>query len=215
MRTLNQLWAPFDLRITAGPLALSTVTDADLPALVDLVERGIHDPARMPFSFPWTDAPAAELPGNFAAYHWRNRAEFSPAEWRLDLIVRCNGEPVGVQGISTRNYLVVRSGETGSWLGRDYQGHGIGTTMRQVLCAFVFDHLDAQQITSAAFTDNPASLAVSRKVGYRDNGESREQRRPGELATMRRLVLAPGDLVRGEHPVEVSGVEPLRTLIGL
>lgn len=37
--------------------------------------------------------------------------------------------------------------------------------MRQALCAFLFDCLDAQEITAGAFVDNPASLAVSRKVG--------------------------------------------------
>ncbi len=215
MKTLAELWPPFALRITAGPLELQAVTDADLPALVDVAVRGIHDPARMPFSYPWTDTPAADLPGSFAAYHWRNRADFSAAQWTLDLSVRWHGEIVGVQGIKTQNYLVVRTGETGSWLGKEYQGRGIGTVMRQTLCAVMFDHLGAQQVTSAAFTDNPASLAVSRKVGYRDNGETREQRRPGELATMRQLVLDRDDLVRGEHPVEVAGVEGLRALIGL
>lgn len=47
--------------------------------------------------------------------------------------------------------------------------------MRQVMCAFLFDHL---AITSSAFTDNPASLAVSRKVGYRPNGDFRASVRP-------------------------------------
>ena len=73
------------------------------------------------------------------------------------------------------------------------------------MCAFLFDHLDFEEITSGAFTDNPASLAVSRKVGYRENGVRRLKRREGELATNLGLVLTPGDLVRGEHPLEVEG----------
>ena len=60
-----------------------------------------------------------------------------------------------------------------------------------MMCAFVFDHLDAVQITSGAFTDNPASLAVSRKVGYRENGVVRRERRPGEVATTVELLLTP------------------------
>ena len=87
--------------------------------------------------------------------------------------------------------------------------------MRRVMCAFVFDHLDAVQITSGAFTDNPASLAVSRKVGYRENGVVRRERRPGEVATTVELLLAPEDLVRGEHPLEVHGLEAFRRSIGL
>jgi RimJ/RimL family protein N-acetyltransferase len=122
---------------------------------------------------------------------------------------------LGVQGFNTTKYLVTRSGETGSWLGREHQGRGVGTSMRQAMCAFVFDHLDAEQITSGAFTDNPASLAVSRKVGYRENGVVRRERRPGEAATTVELLLRPEELVRGEHPMHVSGLEAVRRTIGL
>jgi RimJ/RimL family protein N-acetyltransferase len=87
--------------------------------------------------------------------------------------------------------------------------------MRQAMCALLFDYLDAEEITSAAFTDNPASLAVSRKVGYTDNGIYRVQRRPGELAWSRKLLLTPDRFVRSEHPLRVEGIEPLRAAIGL
>ncbi len=126
-----------------------------------------------------------------------------------------DGVLVGTQGIATTDYLVTRTGETGSWLGRAHQGRGIGTAMRQALCAFVFDDLDAAEITSAAFLDNPASLGVSRKVGYRANGIRRLARRPGELAENQALVLHPADLVRGDHPVRVEGLTAFRRSIGL
>lgn len=203
------------LRITAGPIELRGITDDLLPALIALVREGIHDPARMPFTFPWTDAPAAELPLRFAQYHWNGRATWSPEKWELNLAVFHDGALVGVQGLSTHDYLVTRQGETGSWLGREHQGRGIGTAMRQAMCAFVFDHLDAVRITSGYFTDNPASGAVSRKVGYRENGVERRQRRPGELAECVQLVLAPEDFVRGAHDVRATGVGTFRRSIGL
>jgi RimJ/RimL family protein N-acetyltransferase len=87
--------------------------------------------------------------------------------------------------------------------------------MRRAICAFVFDHLDAVEVTSAAFEDNPASLAVSRKVGYRDNGLKRVKRGAGELGLMRYLVLRPEDLVRGEHTLVVDGLPAFRESIGL
>jgi len=87
--------------------------------------------------------------------------------------------------------------------------------MRQTLCAFLFDHLDAEEITSGAFVDNPASMAVSRKVGYSPNGQTREKRRDGELVVCQRLVLRPEDLVRSHHQLEVEGVAALRQLVGL
>jgi RimJ/RimL family protein N-acetyltransferase len=131
----------------------------------------------------------------------------------LDLVVRREGVVVGTQGFATRDYLVTRSGETGSWLGAAYQGRGIGTEMRQAMCAFLFDHLEAAAITSGAFLDNPASLAVSRKVGYVDNGIRRMARR-GELAENQQLLLTPATFVRGA-PITVEGLAPVRRLIGI
>lgn len=87
--------------------------------------------------------------------------------------------------------------------------------MGQAICALLFDHLGAAEITSAAFTDNPQSYAVSRRVGYVDDGTVRVERRPGELATKRRLVLRPEAFVRGPDPVTVEGIEPLRRFLGL
>lgn len=215
MSTLTDLLPALGLRITAGPLELRGLTDDDLPALCDLAEEGIHPPDQMPFYVPWSTAPRGELARGTAQYHWRARAEFSPDAWSLHLGVWHDGELVGSQGFDTRHYLVTRTGETGSWLGQRFQGRGIGTAMRQVVCAFVFDHLDGVEVTSAAFVDNPASLAVSRKVGYRDNGITRMRRREGELALLQGLVLRPDDLVRGEHPLVVSGLGTFRRSIGL
>jgi RimJ/RimL family protein N-acetyltransferase len=87
--------------------------------------------------------------------------------------------------------------------------------MRQAICVTLFDHLGAEEITSAAFLDNPASLAVSRKLGYVDNGQIRRQRREGELAVTQQLILRPDDLVRPMHPVQVEGAAAVRRLIGL
>lgn len=213
--TPTALWAPFGLRVRCGALELRAITDDDIRALADLALAGVHDPARMPFGVPWTDAPPERLPAAMASYYWSTRAQFAPEAWILDLAVRVDGELAGVQGFATKDYLVVRSGETGSWLGRAFQGRGIGTAMRRVMCALLFDHLDAEEITSAAFADNPASLAVSRKVGYVENGTSRRQRRPGELALNHNLLLTPDRFVRPERPLEVEGVTAVRESIGL
>ena len=133
MITSVDLWAPFALRVRCGQLELRAVTDEDIPVIVDLVLDGVHEPGQMPFSQPWTEAPRHELARNTAAYYWSTRASFSPNDWSLDLVVRVDGQIVGVQGFHAVDYLVVRTGETGSWLGRAHQGRGIGTTMRLYL----------------------------------------------------------------------------------
>ncbi len=215
MQSIEQIWPQFGLRIRCGPLELSAVRDDDIPVLVDLVERGIHPPDSMPFAVPWTDAPKAELARNTAVHYWQSRAANSKERWSLELAVRRDGRVVGIQAFAAENYLVTRTGETGSWLGLEHQGQGTGTLMRQTMCAFLFDHLDAEEITSAAFVDNSASGVVSRKVGYSLNGQTREKRRDGELAISQRLVLRRSDLVRSSDPLVVEGLPAFRSDIGL
>lgn len=214
MASPSSFFPPFGLRIEAGALVLRPITDEVLAELVDLALAGIHDPERMPFAVPWTDAPAAELPLRFAQYHWGLRSAWRRERWQLELAVEHAGRIVGVQGFATTDYLLTRSGETGSWLGRQFHGHGIGTAMRQAICAFCFDHLQAEQVTSGSFVDNPASAAVSRKVGYRPNGLRRMTRRPGERQDNQAWLLTPDRFVRGA-PITVTGAAAFREFIGL
>ena len=153
------------------------------------------------------------MPRRFAQYHWSLRASFAADDFDLNLSVRVAGELVGVQAFTAQHYPVTRTAETGSWLARRFPGRGVGTRMRQCVCALLFDHPGAAEVTSGAWIDNTAALAVSRKVGYRECDPDRRQRQ-GALAWHRRLVLSPDDLVRGE-PVQVVGVEPLRAVLGL
>jgi RimJ/RimL family protein N-acetyltransferase len=209
---LAQLWPPFRLRMACGPLVMRPLRDDDFPEVLAVVHAGIHPPDFMPFSFPWTDASGAEMDRQFVQYHWKARAELAPEHWELDLGVWHDGRFVGVQGVSTRDFPVTRTGETGSWLGRQFQGRGIGTLMRQAMCVLCFDHLGFEEVTSGAFADNSASQKVSRKVGYRPNGEERYARK-GARATMLRLALRPDDLVRPPYDVEVVGAESFLEVI--
>jgi RimJ/RimL family protein N-acetyltransferase len=215
MQTLTDLFPPLGLRVVAGPLELRGLTDDLILQLCATAEAGIHEPDAMPFYFPWSTAPAGELSRNTAAYHWGKRSSFSPDDFCLDLAVVLDGRVIGAQGVAARNFPVTRTGETGSWLGREFQGRGLGTTMRRAICALLFDHLGFEEITSAAFVDNPASLAVSRKVGFRPTSVSRIKRREGELALNQGLVLTPEDFDRGDVEIEVTGAEPVRAFIGL
>ena len=217
--TIQDVLPALGLRIRAsspdGDLELVGITDDLLPGLAEVAAAGIHEPEKMPFVVPWTDTEPERFALQLAQYHWQTRARWSPDHWELNLAVLQDGRPIGTQGVGTHDYLVTRVGETGSWLGQAFQGRGAGTTMRRAICAFLFDHLDAVRITSGHFTDNPASGAVSRKVGYRDNGTERRRRRAGELATMIHLTLDRGDFDRGGVEIEVEGLEAFRRSIGL
>ena len=214
MRSWADIWPPYGVRITEGDLALTVVSDDDIPGLVDLALAGIHDPAEMPFAMPWTLDDPAELPANNVRYYSSIRAGFTPERFNLLFAVRVAGQLVGVQALHTEDFALTRTGETGSWLGRSFQGRGIGTRMRQAVCAFAFDGLQAVELTSGAFLDNTASLAVSRKVGYQPNGLVRTKRRTGEVVPNQKLVLTPETFVRGA-PIEMQGLPALRAFLRL
>ena len=202
------------LRITAGPVELRGITDDLLGPLADLAVEGISTPGGPPFLTPWKTEPPQHLPRFFAQYYWQLRADFTLDRWTAPLAVLCEGEPAGVQELFGDKYLVNRTTETGSWLARRFQGRGIGTAMRQVVAAFAFDHLDAQHVTSAAFSDNVASVSVSRKVGYTENGVD-IWAREGKPVPHQRFLLSRGALVRYEHPLMVTGLAAFRRSIGL
>ena len=44
--------------------------------------------------------------------------------------------------------------ETGSWLGLPFQGQGLGTRMRRMMCALAFDGLGLDAVTSSDDADN-------------------------------------------------------------
>jgi RimJ/RimL family protein N-acetyltransferase len=208
----SHLWPPFDLRVTCGPLTLRALRDDDFPEALALVHRGVHPAEEMPFYVPWTDLRGAEQERAFQQHHWRQRAELSPQSWALDLGAWYDDTFVGCQGVRTSDFAITRTGETGSWLGLEHQGRGIGTLMRQAICVLAFDHLGFTEVTSGAFEDNPASLAVSRKVGYRREGAERLVRR-GAAALNVRLVLTPDALHRPPYDVEVEGAEAFLELV--
>jgi RimJ/RimL family protein N-acetyltransferase len=126
-----------------------------------------------------------------------------------------DGVVVGSQGVGARDFAVLREVHTGSWLGRPYQGQGIGTQMRAAVLALAFEGLGAQWAVSAAFEDNPASLGVSRKLGYRDDGIKWHLVRARPALT-RRLRLGRADWqVTRTIPVQIHGLPPCLPLLGL
>ena len=62
--SITEVFPALGLRITAGPLELRGIVDDDLAKLGALAERGIHEPAAMPFYHPWTQVIRPSLPLN-------------------------------------------------------------------------------------------------------------------------------------------------------
>ncbi len=129
--------------IRSERLVLRLPTDDDLLALIDLARAGIHPPDKMPFDVPWSVRPSPEFERNFLAHHWLSRAQWTPIDWRLNLLVEFEGTPIGSQSLWGHEFAIHRTVDTGSWLGREFQGRGFGKEMRAAGLAFAFDGLGA------------------------------------------------------------------------
>src|SRR5258705_9103659 len=155
------------LRVRTPRLELRLATRAELRALGELAQRGIHDPAVMPFGVAWTDD--TDRPGvvdEGIEHHEARLREWQPDDWTLNLIAFHRGRPVGVQTVRGERFAERRTVDTGSWLGRASQGQGLGTEMRAAALHLAFHGLGATLATSGAIEGNRQSLGVSRKLGY-------------------------------------------------
>jgi WD40 repeat protein len=153
----------------------------------------------------WTDAPPEERARGTLQYHWSCWGSWKPSDWMLGFAVVSGGVVVGTQGIGGRDFGVLREVHTGSWLGLGYQGQGIGTQMRTAVLHLAFEGLGARHAVSAAFEDNAASLSVSRKLGYRDDGIEWHQVRDRPVLT-RRLRLTRADWEAAQTAVASGGI---------
>ena len=217
---LARLWPASALRVRSGDLELRWIDDTLLVELSELAGRGIHDSEAMPFEHPWSRGTAEEVARRVITYQWDLRTNVSQAAFALEFAVIHDGVPVGVQGVTARDWNVLRTVQTGSWLGRGHQGRGIGTRMRMLALHFAFEGLGAVEATSGAFVDNAASNAVSRRVGYDGDGAFRVARE-GVAVLHNRFAMTRErwESLRSDHAaylgsaVELSGVEAFRAQI--
>jgi RimJ/RimL family protein N-acetyltransferase len=204
--TVDALW---DLRVRTPRLELRLPTEDELVELFRVAEGGIHPPEEMPFFVPWTDDLRLDA---FVEYHRDTWAAWRPEQWLLNLFTFLDGRPIGSQGVGAEEFAVRREVETGSWLGAQYQGRGLGTEQRAAVLELAFAHLGAEVAVSGSIVHNLSSQRVSEKLGYRVTGT--------------RTIAPRGDPV--EHldyrlerdawscpiPVEVEGIKPALPLFG-
>jgi len=211
---ITDLWPLFGLRLTTPRLELRLPDLDQLAALGRLAAAGVHDPEVQPFVAAWTDGPPEQVARNTLQFQWSTWARWSPAEWTLQLVVLADGEVIGTQGLDARDFALLREVGTGSWLGRAFHGRGYGTEMRAAVLELAFDGLSAEYATSEAFEDNAASYAVSRKLGYVDNGVERHVIRGAPKVGRRLRLDRAGWAAARRVPVRITGLEPCLPMFG-
>jgi RimJ/RimL family protein N-acetyltransferase len=207
-------WPLFGLRLSCRDVRLRAVTEADLPRLAEILpDDAEHDPR-------------AELFAGLDRQHnrrrlvyqtcWRAFGTWSPASWALHFAVEHAGSIVGMQVLEGEQFPVLRTVDSASWLVPGVRGRGIGVAMRMAVLGLAFDHLGARAAITSADTDNAASLGVSRRIGYSDNGVSLTESEHGviELIHLRLTSDQWQELGHGQH-VSVHGFEACRPWFGL
>jgi hypothetical protein len=132
----------------------------------------------------------------------------------MGLVVTENGRPIGLQEVMARDFAVKRVVNSGSWLGRNFQGRGLGTEARAAILALAFDGLSADAAESGYIEGNGSSARVSEKLGYRVHGDevfAIEGKRQLEIKVRCTRATWHRDLV----PVTIEGLRPCLKLFGV
>ncbi|MFF1921533.1 GNAT family N-acetyltransferase [Streptomyces sp. NPDC058221] len=209
-----QHWPLYGLRIRTPRLELRLPDLELLDELASVAADGVHSPDAMPFTVPWTDGSPAERGRAVFQHVLASVANWSSRDWSLSLAVLHEGRVVGRQDVMAKDFAVTGEVSTGSWLGLAHQGRGIGTEMRAAALHLVFAGLGAETAVSAAMTDNPRSLGVSRRLGYLPDGLETAALR-GAPVTLQRLRL---ERTRWEEhrtvEVTIEGLDGCRGMFG-
>jgi RimJ/RimL family protein N-acetyltransferase len=207
-------WPLFDLRLHCRGVSLRAMRESDLPHLAVIQPDDYeHDPRAELFT--GLDLQANRRRLCYQTY-WHSVGTWSPASWNLQLAVESNGEVVGVQSLEGERFGALRTVDSGSWLIRAVRGRGLGVAMRMAVLGLAFDHLGAVAAVSSARLDNLASLGVSWRIGYVDNGVSLTESADGVIE-LRHVRLPAADWRAAGHgrEVTVTGFEACRPWFGL
>lgn len=209
-------WPLYGIRVVTPRLELRYVDEELGAELADLAERGIHDPGFMPFAAPWTDVDPELLRPNTLKYYWHCRAETEPSHWDMPFAVIAEGVVVGTSALAANHFPILRQFETGSWLGSEYQGQGLGRELREASLHLGFAGFGATLAKTAAFEDNAPSLGVTESLGYSTNGAQRKVRR-GKLANSLLFKLTVDEWTERLRRTDISieGLEPCLQTLGL
>ncbi|MFJ5974014.1 GNAT family N-acetyltransferase [Streptomyces sp. NPDC093060] len=212
---LIDIWPLKALRVRSPRLELRLPSEEELAAVAEVAARGVHAPGTRPFLTPWTDRSPLGRSRHVVQQHWSRLGAWSPDNWALELVVFFEGHPVGIQEMRAEDFGIRREIVSGSWLGIDHQSQGLGTEMRGALLHLAFAELGAVSARSVSFTDNHASMAVSRKLGYQPDGISRDVL-DGQVVESQYFRLSQQGWSRSEHlPMTVSGLADCADLFGI
>lgn len=198
-------WPLDRLVLQVAELTLRPLRETDLDTVGDVLPADLElNPATpQPFGVGERAARAVAMRQEY----WRELGSWTPDRWELGFGVFLGDEMIGGQTLEGRDFALLRTVETASWLRVEHRGRGRGKLARLAVLSLAFDGLGAETALSEAWSDNGASLGVSRSLGYQPNGSVRHRR--GDVASeMPRLRLDREGWRAVVRPrVEIEGLE--------
>ncbi len=193
--------------LTTDRLTLRPLTSDDAESLHRLVNdwQVSRTLAAVPFPYP------RELADEWIA---STRSELAAgAAWHFAITGQDNGRELLVGVVGLRQLGKSRTGRLGYWVGRRFWGHGVATEAAGKLARWALANLDLDRLEAGVATDNPASAAVLRRIGFRECGTGTETfvSRGGDHPVWR-FEATRDDLFPGAEPspvTEADGTAPL------
>lgn len=207
-------WPLFGLRVRTPRLELRYPDDDLAAEVAELAVRGIHPPGYRPFLRLWDEVPPPHQQRNTLQHLWKARSSWTPESWDCTLAAVADGRVIGLQTMGGAEFATRRTVGTGSWLGLAHQGRGLGTEMRAAVLHLAFSGLGAVRAESGAWHDNAASLAVSRNLGYAENGDEWLRRGDGPDREVRLVLSRDRWEQHGRDDIEIVGLEPCLPFFG-
>ena len=218
---LAEVWPPGGITIETPDLSMRPMSEPDAAWLATVIPPDIEHNPQLP-RYPGLAQPVARRVTALQEY-WRNRGTWTPEDWCLTFGAWLRGEPgspgahlIGTQTIEGADFARLRVVDSASLLLPEHRGKGLGKQMRRGVLTLAFGHLGAVTAVSGAWHDNPASLGVSRSLGYEDNGVDMHARGESADVIQRvRLTRETWEQSGLDTGIEVAGVEPALPFFGL
>jgi RimJ/RimL family protein N-acetyltransferase len=137
-------------------ISIRKFTPADAPSLaLHANNRKVWEGVRDIFPHPYTEHDASSF------IQFANTCE-TDAIRAIDF----NGKAIGVIGLHIKTDVQRFNGEIGYWLGEDFQGRGIATTVVSQIVKMAFEEYNLLRAYAEVYSNNPASVRVLEKNGF-------------------------------------------------
>jgi ribosomal-protein-serine acetyltransferase len=87
----------------------------------------------------------------------------------MNTVILFEGEIVGIIAFNSINWLN-KIAYIGYWLGEEYQGKGIMTTVAKALTDYAFNHLNLNKVEIRAAVENKKSRSIPERLGFVKEG---------------------------------------------